>query len=110
MELQSLYSELEAIGVAVWAISGDDPERLRSFAADEGIEYEFLLDPDGAAFDAFGIRNETHKKTVPHPTVVVVDAAGTARYVVTDEDYKVRPPATEVVAAARRLVEGSESP
>ena len=95
------------MGVPVWAVSGDDPERLRSFADSEGIEYDFLIDPDGAAFDAWGIRNESHRKTVPHPTVVVVDADGTARYVVSDEDYKVRPPAAEVVEAARSLVERS---
>ena len=52
-------------------------------------------------FAAYGIKNERHDRTVPHPTVAVVDADRVARYVVTDEDYKVRPPASEVVEAAR---------
>ena len=98
MELQSIYTNLEELGVPVWAISGDDPARLQAFRDREGIEYELLLDPEGVTFSAYGILNERHDKTVPHPTVVVVDSDRVARYVVSDRNYKVRPPAGDVVA------------
>jgi peroxiredoxin Q/BCP len=105
VELQSRFAELEDLGVAVWAISGDDPERLRSFRDREGIEYRFLLDPEGSTFGAYGIVNERSDRTVPHPTVVVVDSARAARFVASDENYRVRPAAGEVVAAVRRALE-----
>lgn len=87
----------------MWAISGDDPESLRSFRDENGIGFTFLHDPQGVTFYSYGILNERHDRTVPHPTVVVVDAEGAARYVVSDENYKVRPPADEIVAAVERL-------
>ena len=107
MELQSVLGELDELGVPVWAISGDDPERLRAFRDREGIEYEFLLDPEGKTFGAYGILNERSDRTVPHPTVVVVDSQRIARYLVSDENYQVRPRASEVVAAVGRAVAGA---
>jgi len=104
VELQSVYAELEELGVPVWAISGDEPDRLASFRDREEIEFEFLLDPSGETFVAYDILNESHDRTVPHPTVVVVDSERIAHYVVSDENYRVRPPAADVVEAARRLI------
>ena len=63
----------------------------------------FLLDADGATFDRYGIRNENHDRTVPHPTVMVIDAAGVVRFVVSDDNYRVRPPSLAVVSAVERL-------
>jgi peroxiredoxin len=109
VELQSFYSTLEEIGVPVWAISGDEPDRLRAFRDREGIEFDLLLDPDGTTFRSYGILNERHDKTVPHPTVIVVDSERIARYVVSDENFRVRPAAREVVEAAGGLVVGVDS-
>ena len=90
--------------MSVWAISGDEPHRLRAFRDREEIGFDFLLDPQGTTFSAYGILNERPEGTVPHPTVIVVDSERVARYVVSDEDFKVRPPSSEVVAAARGLL------
>lgn len=90
-------------------MSADDPERVASFREQEGIEYTFLHDPDGGVFDAYGVRNERADQTIPHPTVVVVDSEMTARYVVSDENYRQRPPAEEVVQAVRTVVESAGS-
>jgi peroxiredoxin len=62
-----------------------------------------LHDPAGTTFDSYGIRNENHDRTVPHPTVIVVDREGVARFVVSDENHRVRPPSLAVVAAVERL-------
>lgn len=95
---------MEAAGVPLWAITGDEPGAIESFVEHDGIAYEVLLDPDGSTFRSYRILNERHDKTVPHPTVIVVDATGVARYVFTDENKRVRAPADEVVAAALSLV------
>jgi peroxiredoxin len=94
----------------VWGITGDEPAGLRSFREEEGIGFPVLLDPAGETFALLGIRNEGHRKTVPHPTVIVVDEQGVARWVASDENYKVRPPASEVLAAVYSLTGAPASP
>lgn len=93
----------------MWAVSADDPERVASFRDKEGIEYTFLRDPEGAVFDSYRVRNQNADGTIPHPTVVVIDSKMTARYVVSDENYRQRPPAEEVVQAVRTVVESAGS-
>jgi peroxiredoxin len=96
--------------VAVWAITGDEPARLRSFRAEEEIGFPILLDPEGETFELYGVRNEGHQKIVPHPTVIVVDSRGVARWVASDENYKVRPAASVVLAAAHAESVALDSP
>jgi peroxiredoxin len=103
VELQSHLERFESAGATLWAITGDDPDRLRSFRDREGIEFDLLLDPAGATFESYGIRNENHDRTVPHPAVIVVDNQGVARFVVSDDNHKVRPPTLAVVAAVEGL-------
>ena len=106
MELQSHLAEFEAAGAVVWAISGDDSERLASFAIERGIEFPILHDPTGSTFESYGILNPEHRKTVPHPTVIVVDGDSVAQFVVTDDNHKVRPPSLAVVYAVERIASG----
>ena len=93
----------EEAGAEVWAITGDDPERVRSFWDAGALSMTVLSDPEGATFESYGIRNLNHRKVVPHPTVIVVDTEGVARFVVSDDNYKVRPPSLAVVSAVERL-------
>ena len=97
--------ELEELGAQVWAVSSDKPERVASFRDKQGITYTLLHDANGTTFDSYGVRNENADRTIPHPTVVVVDSDMTARYVASDENYRKRPPANEVVAAVRAVVQ-----
>ena len=89
----------------MWAISGDEPDSLRAFRDREDVGFEFLLDPQGRTFIAYGILNERSERTVPHPTVIVVDSDRVARYVVSDEDYKVRPSAQHLSPIRMMTVE-----
>jgi len=107
VELQSHLEEFEAAGATIWAITADEPDRLRSFRDQEGIGFSFLLDADGATFDSYGIRNENHDRTVPHPTVIVVNVEGVAQFVVSDDNYKVRAPSLAVVASVEHLFDSS---
>lgn len=103
MELQLHLESFEELGATVWAIAADDPERLEAFRGKVGLGFPILLDPEGETFDAYGIRAIGHDGTIPDPTVLVLDADGIVRYLVSDEDYTVRPPASEVVETVRAL-------
>jgi peroxiredoxin len=98
----------EEAGAEVWAITGDDPERVQSFWDAESLGLTVLSDPEGSTFASYGIRNLNHKKVVPHPTVIVVDAGGMARFVVSDDNYKVRPPSLAIVYSVQRLSASEE--
>lgn len=103
MELQLHLESLREAGATVWAITADEPERLDSFRRQVGLGFPILLDPEGETFESYGILAVGHDGTIPDPTVVVLDADGVVRYLVSDEDYTVRPPASEVVEAVRAL-------
>ena len=79
-------------------MSSDDAARLRSFRNDESVDFPILIDPDNRVSISYGLLNEDNPK-VPHPTLVVVDIDGIIRYIRVDENYKVRPPVSEVLEA-----------
>jgi peroxiredoxin len=108
VELQSHLKRFEAAGAELWAITGDDPKRVKAFWEAESLGMMALSDPTGSTFESYGIRNLNHKKTVPHPTVIVLDTEGRVRFVVSDDNYKVRPPSLAVVSAVENLEASSD--
>lgn len=108
MELQLHLEAFEDLGATLWAIAADEPERLAAFRRQVGLEFPILLDPEGETFDSYGILAVGHDGTIPDPTVVLIDTDGVVRYVVSDADYTVRPPVSEVVEAVRALNRGRE--
>jgi len=90
------------LGAEVWVVAPDDPAKLEAMKEDLGLEYPVLVDTDCTVAKAFGILNE-EMPTVPHPTALVIDKDGVVRYVRVDVDYKVRPPAEELIAALKEL-------
>jgi peroxiredoxin len=61
-----------------------------------------LSDPELAVTKSFGIVNEK-SGSVPHPTAVVVDAHGTARWVRIDVNYRERPSAEELLTVLTEM-------
>lgn len=104
MELQSHLARFEAAGAVIWTITGDDPKRVSAFWEAESLDLVILSDPEGSTFDSYGVRNLNHDRTVPHPTVVLVDTDGTARLVISDDNYKVRPPTLSILSETERLL------
>ena len=86
----------------MWTVSPDDPEKLRRFRRDEGIEFPILPDPDNAVSISYGLLNESNP-TVPHPTAIVIDKEGMIRYFRVDENYRVRPSPDELLEAVAGL-------
>ena len=77
-------------------------------AETEKLTFPILVDEDLVVTKSYGILNEGNP-SVPHPTVVIVDKAGTVRFVHLDEDYRRRPAPEEVLSALKEAVE-SEAP
>jgi peroxiredoxin len=96
VELQSHLESFEAAGAVIWTITGDDPA--------EALDLTVLSDPEGKTFDSYGVRNISHDKTVPHPTVVLVGTDGAALLVISDDNYKVRPPTLSILSETERLL------
>jgi peroxiredoxin len=110
VELQENLEAFDALDAEVWGISPDaDAKRMNSFRDGSGITFPLLVDADSAAIKAYGILNEKQGE-VPHPTVVVVDRDGVIRYFHLDEDYRVRPPAGEILDALTTISPQSEAP
>jgi peroxiredoxin len=104
VELQSHLESFEAAGAVIWTITGDDPKRVQAFWEAESLDLTVLSDPAGKTFDSYGIRNLNHDRTVPHPTVVLVGSDGTALLVISDDNYKVRPPTLSILSETERLL------
>lgn len=86
----------------LWAISNDDPDKLRELRSSEGLEMPFLLDPDAMTIKRYGVFNEEDRRVIPHPTALLIDKEGMVRFVRVDEDYKQRPAVEELLEALRR--------
>ena len=83
----------------LWAISNDDPEKLRELRDDEGLQMPFLLDPDAVIIKEYGVYNEESDRVIPHPTALVIDKQGVVRFVRIDENYRLRPSVSELLEA-----------
>ncbi len=99
-----MIDEIRATGADFWAIANDDPEKLRAYRDEEGFEFPFLLDPDAEIIKAWRLFNDADSRgrLIPHPTVVILDAGGVVRYLYVETNYRLRPPAAEVVEQLQR--------
>ena len=74
-------------------------------AADDGmlIEYQLLADPDHAVIDRYGVFNADSRRTVPHPTTLVIDKQGVVRWKFIEIDYRIRPTNEDILTALAEL-------
>lgn len=97
------------------AVSVDDRERQQRMidrvAEESGVEidYTLLSDPDHAVIDRYGLYNEDSppNRTLPHPTVMVIDRDGVVRWRFTEVDYRVRPENEMILDALAEVQEGA---
>lgn len=89
----------------MWAIANEDPEPLRALRDREGFEFPILLDPEGEVIRAWGLLNDqdSRGRTIPHPTVVIFDRDGRVSWSLTETNYRLRPPASELIERLRAL-------
>ncbi len=105
--MRDYYDEIRATGADLWVIANDDPDKLREFRDREGLEFPILLDPDAQVIQAWGLLNDMSAsgQLIPHPTVAILDDSGVVRYFLTETNYRLRPPAADLVARLRALGE-----
>jgi peroxiredoxin Q/BCP len=63
----------EEAGVTVYGVSADGVDSHRDFAAETGVDFDLLADPDGDLADAFGVERTAPGDRTPRTTVVLVD-------------------------------------
>jgi peroxiredoxin len=117
-----VQEELTSLGFPVVAISPDKPETMVKSLEVEDLGYALYSDSDLDAARAFGIAFQLDAATVakyraygidledasgnarhqlPVPSVFLVDAGGTIRWVYSNPDYQVRPENDALLEAAR---------
>lgn len=100
-DITTVLPELEAKGVEVVAISPDDIANLKTMAGRLNNPYTFLSDPKLVATNAYGVQKNSK---LPHPSVVIVDAAGVVQWFYVGEDYKTRPSSSQVLKVVNRIM------
>jgi peroxiredoxin len=115
-------SELSALGFPVIAISPDRPAEMQKSLEAKGLGYALYSDSSLEAARAFGIVFQLDDEQVaeyagygidleaasgqahhqlPVPSVFLVEAGGTIRWIHSDPDYSVRPDNETLLQAAR---------
>lgn len=93
-------------GVALYAISYDDPAALADFASAHGIEYPLLADPESEVIRAFGILNtlipeeQAEFHGIPFPGAYVTDGAGIVTSKFFENNQIFRPGPEQLLRAA----------
>ncbi len=63
----------EEAGVTVYGVSVDSVDSHREFAAETGVDFDLLADPDGDLADAFGVERTAPGDRTPRTTFVLAD-------------------------------------
>ncbi|MFM7085545.1 MAG: peroxiredoxin [Cyanobium sp.] len=73
------YADLQALGVTVWGVSGDDAASHQRFAARYGLPFPLLVDRGNRLRQAFGVPSVLG--LLPGRVTYVIDGAGVIRHV-----------------------------
>jgi len=73
------YADLQALGVEVWGVSGDDAASHRRFAARHGLPFPLLVDQGSRLRQAFGVPSLLG--LLPGRVTYVIDGEGVIRHV-----------------------------
>jgi len=106
IQLQSLKPQFDAAGIALVAMTYDDPTLQRQFIDRHGITIPLLSDIDALSFRTLGILNPAYapgdfQYGIPYPGMIVVDPQGTVVGKQFLEAYSSRVDATAALAFAR---------
>ncbi len=99
---------LASRGYTLIGLSYDQVPVLAKFAAERKVMWPLLSDPKSAVIDGWELRDPAYAPGnrahgVPRPAIYVIDAKGTIRARLMEDDYRRRPPAEAVLAAVDAL-------
>ena len=111
MDMKDAPGPLAARGYKLAAISYDPPEVLLQFTEKREIPYPLLSDPGSVTIDDWKLRDIRYKPDsfawgVPYASIYVISPKGVVTAKLAEEDYKVRPPLSAVLAAIDGLPKG----
>ncbi len=126
-----METELSKLGFPVIAISPDRPAELSKSLEAKGLGYRLYSDSSLSAARAFGIAYQLDDEAVaryegygidleaasgrdhhqlPVPSVFLVDARRTIRWVYSNPDYRIRPDNADLLVAARQFAKPRTQP
>jgi peroxiredoxin len=111
MDMKEAPGPLAERGYRLAAISYDPTDVLAQFTQKREIPYPLLSDQGSVTIDAWKLRDTRYKPDsfawgVPYASIYVIAPNGTLRAKLAEEDYKVRPPLTAVLATIDGLPKG----
>jgi peroxiredoxin len=111
MELKDAPGPLAERGYKLAAISYDPEDVLGPFTEKREIPYPLLSDAGSVTIDAWKLRDTRYKPDtfawgVPYASIYVIAPNGTLRAKLAEEDYKVRPPLSAMLATIDALPKG----
>lgn len=77
--LQKHYSDFQAQGAEIIAISADDMTHAQMTLGEKGLAFQIVPDPQKSIIKAYGIANES-KKQIAWPSVFIIDKKGIVRF------------------------------
>jgi peroxiredoxin len=105
---EELRPELDARGIAIVTVCADTAAQIRKGRAKHGLRAVMVPDPDLAITDRYNLRNPKGLALksgvivpLPIPTTILVDAAGTVRWMDQSTDYLRRSDPGRVLDAIR---------
>lgn len=101
-----MYDQFERRGARVVGISVDPPDHNRAMVEKLRLPFPLLSDAQGALSRRYGVWNGDERVAIP--AIVVVDRAGTVRWVYAGHDFADRPGDEEVFGALDGL--GTDDP
>lgn len=104
MDLKEAPGPLAERGYKIAAVSYDPADVLAQFTAKQSIPYPLLSDLGSVTIDAWKLRDLRYKPGsfawgVPYASVYILSPDGVLRAKLAEEDYKVRPQLSAVLAA-----------
>ncbi|MBT3398410.1 MAG: redoxin domain-containing protein [Rhodospirillaceae bacterium] len=98
--------EIRELGYEVATVTYDDVGKLRRLERRQKIDYPMLSDVNSDIIRAFGLLAENYPQGsfyygVPHPAIVVLDAAGNVSHRFSERHYTTRPDIEDVLAVLR---------
>ena len=103
MDMKDAPAALAQRGYRLAAISYDPTDVLAGFAEKRAIPYPLLSDTGSVTIDAWKLRDMRYKPDsfawgVPYASIYVLSPKGVLRAKLAEEDYKVRPPLSAMLA------------
>jgi peroxiredoxin len=104
MDLRDAPGPLRERGYKLAAVSYDPTEILSQFTEKWAIPYPLLSDPGSVTIDAWKLRDVRYKPDtfawgVPYASIYLISPKGVLRAKLAEEDYKVRPPLSAILAS-----------